>query len=75
MTFDDAVKELRTVAPGRVTVVSYAGIKFARDCGIDCWDLAATICFQHVIHDYGTPEEQQRLRDMKIGRASCRERV
>jgi hypothetical protein len=68
MTFDDVVKELRTVAaPGRVTVVSYEGIKFARECGIDCWHLAATMCFQHVIHDHGTPEEQQRMREMHVG--------
>jgi len=67
MTFDDVVKEFRTVAPGRVTVVSYDGIKFARDCGIDCWHLAGTMCFQHVIRDCGTEAEKQRLRDMKIG--------
>jgi hypothetical protein len=67
MNFDDAVDEIRAVAPGRVTVVSYAGLKFARECGIDCWEFAATISFQHVIHDYGTPEEQKRLRDLKVG--------
>ena len=65
--FEKLVAELRRDAPGRVTVVSYAGIKFARDAGIDCWDFAATLAFQNVIHDHGTPEEQQRLRDMKVG--------
>jgi len=36
MTFDELVKEMRTVAgPGRVTVVTYDGLKFALDCGID----------------------------------------
>ena len=67
MDFDGLVKEMRTVAPGRVTVVSYKGIRFARECGIDCWHLAGTMAFQNWIHDHGTPEEQQRLRDMKVG--------
>jgi hypothetical protein len=54
--FDDLVDELRAVAPpGRVTVVSYSGLKFARECGIGCWEFAATISFQNVIHDHGTP--------------------
>jgi hypothetical protein len=65
--FDDAVKAIRKDAPGRVTVVSYEGVRFARSVGIDCWDLAATMSFQRVIHDYGTPEEKQRLREMKVG--------
>jgi hypothetical protein len=65
--FDELLSELRKENPGRVTVVSYAGIKFARDCGIDVWYLAGSMCFQHVIHDHGTPEEEQRLRDMKVG--------
>lgn len=58
---------LRQDAPGRVTVVSYVGIKFARDAGIDVWHLAGSMAFQHVIHDHGSAEEQQRLRDMKVG--------
>lgn len=65
--FDSVVSELRKENPGRVTVVSYAGIKFARECGIDCWHLAGSMAFQHVIHDFGTPEEKQRLRDLKVG--------
>ena len=66
--FDEVVSEMRAAAPpGRVTVVAYAGIKFARDAGIDCWHLAGVMCFQHVIHDHGTPEEQQRLGDMRVG--------
>ena len=68
MTLDDAVKELRkTAPPGRVTVVSYSGLKLAREIGVDCWEYAATMCFQHVIHDHGTPEEQDRLRKMQVG--------
>ena len=67
VTFEELVAEIRKDAPGRVTVVSYESIKFARDVGIDCWDLAGTMCFQHVIHDHGTPEEKQRLREMKVG--------
>jgi hypothetical protein len=36
MTFDELVKEMRTVAgPGRLTTVSYTGLKFALECGID----------------------------------------
>jgi hypothetical protein len=67
MTFDELVSELRQENPGKVTVVSYAGIKFARDCGIDVWYLAGSMCFQHVIHDHGTEEEKQRLRDLEVG--------
>ena len=68
MTFESAVKEMRKcVPPGRVTVVSYNGLKHARECGIDCWDFAGTMCFQQLIHDHGTPEEQQRLRDLNVG--------
>jgi hypothetical protein len=65
--FDEVVSELRQEFPGQVTVVSYAGIKFARDAGIDCWHLAGSMSFQHIIHDFGTPEEKQRLRDLKVG--------
>lgn len=67
MDFDALKKEMRAVAPGRVTVVSYQGIKFARDVGIDCWHLAGTMCFQHVIRDHGTSEEQARIRAMGVG--------
>jgi len=35
MTFEDLVAEIRKEAPGRVTVVSYEGLKFALDCGIE----------------------------------------
>jgi hypothetical protein len=67
VTFEELVAEVRKDVPGRVTTVSYAGIKFARDAGIDCWHLAGSMCFQHVIHDHGTPEEKQRLREMRAG--------
>jgi hypothetical protein len=69
MNFDDAVKELRKVArPGAVTVVSYRGLKIARELGVDIiGDYAGTLCCQNLIHDEGTPEEQDRLRNMKVG--------
>jgi hypothetical protein len=68
--FQEVVKEFRKVAPGRVTVVSYEGLRFARECGIDIIsDYAGTLACQHVIHDHGTPEEQQRLREMEVGYA------
>lgn len=67
VSFDELVAENRKEMPGRVTVVSYDSIKFARNAGIDCWDLAGTMSFQHVIHDFGTPEEKQRLRELKVG--------
>ena len=67
VTFEELVAEIRKDAPGKVMAVSYAGIKFAREVGIDCWHLAGTMCFQHVIHDHGTPEEQLRLRDLNVG--------
>jgi hypothetical protein len=63
MTFDDVVKELRKDAPGRVTVVSYDGLKFALDCGIDVWDYAETYTLQAVIRDHGTPAQKQRLKE------------
>jgi len=65
--FEQLVSDLRKEFPGQVVVVTYAGLKFARDCGIDCWYLAGSMAFQHVIHDHGTPEEKQRLRDMHVG--------
>ena len=67
VTFEILIAEIRKDAPGRVTVVSYESIQFSRECGIECWHLAGTMCFQHVIHEHGTPEEQQRLREMKVG--------
>jgi hypothetical protein len=67
VTFEELVEEIRKDAPGGVTVGSYESIRFARACGIDCWHLAGTLVFQHTIHDHGTPEEKQRLREMKVG--------
>jgi hypothetical protein len=40
MQFDDAVNEMRKDAPGRVAAVSYDGLNFELDCGIDVWDHA-----------------------------------
>lgn len=65
VSFDELVTEIRK--DHQVTVVSYAGIKFARDCGIDCWHLAGSMSFQKVIHLHGSEEEKQRLRDLKVG--------
>ena len=67
VSFDELVNDARKDNPGRVTVVSYAGIKFARDCGIDCWHLSGSMTFQKVIHDHGGDEEKQRLRDLNVG--------
>lgn len=63
MTFDELVAEMRKDAPGRVTVVSYSGLKFALDCGIDVWDYAETYTLQAVIRDHGTPAQKQRLKE------------
>ena len=63
MTFEDAVTEIRKEAPGRVTVVSYEGLKFAMDCGIDVWDYAETLTLQKLIADVGTPAQKQRLKE------------
>ena len=54
VTFEELVAEIRKDAPGRVTVVSYDGLKFALDCGIDVWDFAETYTLQAVIRDHGT---------------------
>jgi hypothetical protein len=64
VNFDEATKELRTVAPGRVTVVSYSGLKFALDCGIDIIsDYAEMYTLQAVIRDHGTDAQKQRLKE------------
>jgi hypothetical protein len=56
--------ELRRLAPaGSVTIVSYDGLKFLLDCGIDCWDYAETLALQAVIRDHGTPRQKQRLQE------------
>jgi hypothetical protein len=57
---------MRAVASGRVTVVSYDGLKFALDCGIDVWDYAETYTLQAVIRDHGTPAQKQRLKEELI---------
>jgi len=61
--FDDLVSALRKVAPGRVTVVSYEGLRFALECGIDVWECVDTITLQAVIRDHGTPAQKRRLQE------------
>jgi hypothetical protein len=39
-------------------MVSYAGLKFALDCGINVWDYAETYTLQAVIRDYGSPSTE-----------------
>jgi hypothetical protein len=70
--FDTLVKEMRNLAgPGRVTTVSYSGLKFAVDCGIDVWDYAETLSLAAVIRDHGTPEQKLRLQqEIFAGRRS-----
>jgi hypothetical protein len=63
VTFEELVAEIRKDMPGRVTVVSYDGLKFALDCGIEVWDFAETITLQAVIRDHGTPAQKQRLKE------------
>jgi hypothetical protein len=63
VTFEDLVAEIRKDALGRVTVVSYDGLKFALDCGIDAWDYAEMYTLQAVIRDRGTPAQKQRLKE------------
>ena len=72
MNFDTLVKEMRKVAgPGKVTTVSYSGLKFAMDCGIDVWDYAETLSLAAVIRDHGTPEQKIRLQqEIFAGRRS-----
>jgi hypothetical protein len=56
--------ELRRIAPaGSVTIVSYDGLKFLLDCGIEAWDYAETWSLQAVIRDHGTPAQKQRLQE------------
>jgi hypothetical protein len=63
LTFDELVADIRKAAPGRVTVVTYAGLKFALECGIDVWEFAETYTLQAVIRDHGTPKQKQRLKE------------
>jgi hypothetical protein len=63
MTVEAAIQELRKDFPGQVTTVSYDGLKFALECGIDVWDYAETLSLQTLIADIGTPAQQQRLRE------------
>jgi hypothetical protein len=67
VSFDEFVSGLQKSHPGRVTVVSYESVKFARDCGIDCWHLAGSMAFQKVIHMHGSDEEKRRLRGLNLG--------
>lgn len=69
VSFEELVKLLQKENPGRVTVVSYADFQFLRDCGVEIdFDLyAGSMMFQQFIHEQGTAEEQQRLRDRKVG--------
>ncbi len=61
------VEELRKVAPaGSVTVVSYDGLKFALDCGVELWDYCETLSLQAVIRDHGTEKQKERLREKEI---------
>jgi hypothetical protein len=65
--FDELVAELRRVAPGQVTTVSYSGLKFLLECGIDIIsDYAAMYTCQAVIRDYGTPAQKRRLKEELI---------
>ena len=64
---EDLVRELRKVAPGQATTVSYADLLFLYEIGALDWTFAGTLCFQHLIGERGTLEEKRRLRDMKVG--------
>ena len=66
MNFDDAVKELRAVAPGRVTMVTREGLQFALACGLGVWDYAECYALQRLIEEEGTPEQKQRLKEELI---------
>ena len=64
LTFENATAEIRKCAPADgVTLVSYSGLKFAMDCGIDVWDYAETYSLQAVIRDHGSPAQKRRLQE------------
>jgi alkylation response protein AidB-like acyl-CoA dehydrogenase len=48
-------------------VVSYSGLKFAMDVGIDVWDFSETLTLAAVIRDHGTPDQKLRLQQEIIG--------
>ena len=64
--FEEVVEQLRREFPGQVEVVSYEGLKFAVQCGIDVWDYAETLSLQRVIAEIGTPAQKQRLKEELI---------
>ena len=69
MIFGDLVMEMRTMAgPGNVTVISYDGLRFALECGIDVWDFADTLSLQNVVRDIGTAEQKRRLKEELLAR-------
>jgi hypothetical protein len=71
--FDELVAELRKIAPGRVTVVSYAGLKSMLDTGIDVWDFAQTLTLQNLIAREGTEAQKVRLREEILASRWCTE--
>jgi hypothetical protein len=68
----EVIAKLRRKFPGRVTVVSYEGLKFAVEAGIDCWEFVLTDSFQEVIRDIGTSEQKQRLEAILTANRSTR---
>jgi hypothetical protein len=64
--FETLVKELRRVAPGRVTTVCYDDMLFLHEIGALDWTFAGTLAFQRVIAERGTLNEKRRLRDMNV---------
>ena len=58
---DDLVAQLHREYPGRVTTISYSGLKFALDCGIEVWDYCETLALAAVIANHGTAEQKIRL--------------
>jgi hypothetical protein len=50
-----------------VPVVNYADMVFLSEIGALDWGLAGMMCFQKLIHERGTKEEQDRLREIGVG--------
>jgi hypothetical protein len=69
---DNVIAELRRKLPGRVTMVSYEGLKFAIQSGVDVWEHWRTDSFREVIRDIGTPEQKQRLEAILTANRSTR---
>jgi hypothetical protein len=52
---------------GRIIFRTYADLVREHELGKTDWRFAGLMMFQHMIHEYGTEKEKQKLRKLKVG--------